>query len=57
MLPGDTATLDASGSVDPNGTIDKYEFDLDNDGTFEFDDGADPTRDASFPTRGKYPVT
>jgi subtilisin-like proprotein convertase family protein len=56
VLPGDTTVLDASGSVDTNGTITKYEFDLDNDGDFEVDNGTLATYDASFGTRGNYPV-
>jgi subtilisin-like proprotein convertase family protein/uncharacterized membrane protein YgcG len=56
VLPGDTTVLDASGSVDPNGTITKYEFDLDNDGVYEIDNGTLATYDASFGSRGNYPV-
>ena len=56
MLPGDTTVLDASGSVDPNGMITKYEFDLDNNGSFEVDNGTQATYDASFGSRGNYPV-
>ena len=56
VLPGDTTVLDASGSVDPNGTITKYEFDLDNDGVYEVDNGTQATYDASFGSRGNYPV-
>jgi hypothetical protein len=32
---GEEVTLDASGSGDPDGTITKYEWDFDNDGTYE----------------------
>jgi subtilisin-like proprotein convertase family protein len=56
VLPGATTVLDASESVDPNGTITKFEWDLDNNGTFEVDNGTDPTLEHSFPVRGSYPV-
>src|SRR4051812_38063586 len=32
---GDEVTFDGSGSIDPDGTIAKYEWDLDGNGTFE----------------------
>src|SRR3954447_12850670 len=33
--PGATVTLDGSGSIDPNGTISDYAWDLDGNGTYE----------------------
>ncbi|MDQ4041423.1 MAG: PKD domain-containing protein, partial [Actinomycetota bacterium] len=54
VLPGQTLTLDASGSTDPNGTIAGYEWDLDNDGSY--DDGTTQTLTTTFPTRGRKPV-
>lgn len=36
-------TLDGSGSYDPDGTITTYEWDLDNDGLFEYNGGATAT--------------
>lgn len=41
-VTGDPVTLDASGSIDPNGSIVRYEWDLDGDGTYETDGGASP---------------
>jgi subtilisin-like proprotein convertase family protein len=55
-LPGDPVQLDASGSVDPNGSITRYEWDLDGDGTFETDGGTTPTLSRTFTDRGRYPV-
>jgi subtilisin-like proprotein convertase family protein len=56
QLPGQAVQFDASESTDANGTIVKYEWDLDNDATFEVDGGASPTHSHVFPTRGQYPV-
>jgi subtilisin-like proprotein convertase family protein len=42
ITPGATATLDASDSVDAVDTHPHYFFDLDNDGTYEVDNGSDP---------------
>jgi YD repeat-containing protein len=41
VLVGETVTFDASGSRDPDGSIVKYEWDLDGNGTFETDTGSD----------------
>jgi trimeric autotransporter adhesin len=49
-------TLDASGSTDPDGTIARYEWDLDNNGTYEIDGGATATRTATFATVGTVTV-
>ena len=49
----------ASGShdVDGYGYIEKYEWDFDGDGTFEFDSGGDPTLFYTFHTAGTYIVS
>ncbi len=49
--------IDASDSSDPDGSIVKYEWDWDNNGSFEEDAGASPTTNHSFPAPGTYPVT
>jgi PKD repeat protein len=51
------ATFDASASSDPDGTIAKYEWDLDGNGAFELDTGAVPSAPAqNYATAGIYPV-
>ncbi|HEY6760284.1 MAG TPA: PKD domain-containing protein [Baekduia sp.] len=54
--PGQTVTLDATGSSDPDGTIAKYEFDLDGNGTFETDNGTTKTATTTFASPGTYTV-
>ncbi len=50
-------TLDASGSSDPDGgTVERYEFDLDGDGTFEVDNGKNPSLVTSFSDPGPREV-
>jgi subtilisin-like proprotein convertase family protein len=56
-LPGDTVQFDASGSHDPVGTINHYEWDLDGDGTFETDTGTSPFASHLYAARGAYPVS
>jgi hypothetical protein len=51
---GDTVTLSSAGSTDPDGTIVLYEWDLDNNGSFETT-GASPT--FSCTTQGTFTVT
>ena len=51
-----TVTFDASSSADPDGTITKYEWDLDGDGTFETNTGTTKTVTRSA-TRPRAPST
>jgi subtilisin-like proprotein convertase family protein/PKD repeat protein len=51
------ASLDASGSYDPDGTIVRYEWDLDGDGTFETDATNIPTIQRLFGTSGPRTVS
>lgn len=51
---GSLVTLDASASADPDGDPLTFEWDLDNDGSF--DDAAGVTAAARFPDDGRYPV-
>jgi YD repeat-containing protein len=53
---GQTVTLNASGSSDLDGTIAKYEWDLDGNGTYETEGGTSPTITTTFPKAGTYPV-
>ena len=41
-LTGQDVNFDASGTHDPVGTVNHYEWDLDGDGTFETDTGTSP---------------
>jgi Tol biopolymer transport system component len=50
-LTGEDVSFDASGSTDPNGTIARYQWDLDGDGSFERDTGTDPRTTKSYPSR------
>jgi PKD domain len=49
-------TFDASGSSLPFGSITRYEWDLDGDGTFETDGGSTPTASRRFTTAGTATV-
>ena len=51
--PGQPVTFDASGSSDPDGTIAKYEWDLDGDGSYETDTGSTPTATKTYADRGR----
>lgn len=56
-LTGGTATYDATRSVVPFGAVAKFEWDFDQDGTFELDSGQDGTVDHIFTTAGSRTVT
>jgi hypothetical protein len=47
-VAGRSVKLDASGSKDPDGTIDHYRWDLDGDGSMETDGGTTPTLKRKF---------
>ena len=51
---GEIVRFDAGGSSDPDGTIERYSWDLDNDG--QFDDALGVTASRSFATAGTYTV-
>jgi PKD repeat protein len=53
---GDTVTLDGSGSHYANGTITKYEWDLNGDGTYETNTGTTAKATTSFATAGTHTV-
>jgi PKD repeat protein len=50
--PGQTVTFNGSGSTDSDGTIAKYEWDLDGDGTYETNTGTTATTTKSYTTSG-----
>jgi len=53
--PDLAVTWDASGSTDSDGTIEQYDWDMDNDGTYEITDGGD-SQSATYATGGVYTV-
>ena len=54
--PGQQVSFDASASSDPDGTIAKYEWDLDGNGTYETNTGSTPTASQSYASEGKVTV-
>jgi hypothetical protein len=52
--PGDSVALDASGYVDPAAARTTFEWDLDDDGTFETDTGETPTTSHTWDAAGTY---
>jgi YD repeat-containing protein len=53
---GEKLTFDASGSKDPDGTIAKYEWDLDGNGSYETDTGTTPSVSTTYTGDGKVAV-
>ncbi|MEP6953339.1 MAG: PKD domain-containing protein [Solirubrobacteraceae bacterium] len=53
---GQTVTLDASGSYDPDGPVAGYRWDLDGDGVFETTRSTSPTATAAYPNAGYVDV-
>jgi|GEM_PF-1632339 len=49
-----TVDFDASGSTDSDGSIVKYEWDWENDGTYDHDSGTDPTVEHEYVDPGHY---
>lgn len=56
VTQGDQVTFDASASKDPDGSIVRYEWDLDGNGTFETDRGAEPRFTTTAGAVGTYGV-
>lgn len=57
VLVGNPVGIDASASSDEGGPITRYEWDLDGNGTFEFDTGTRPFIARSFPVAGQVRVS
>jgi len=55
-LAGQTVSFNGSASSDLDGTIVRYQWDLDGDGSFETDTGATPTTSRSYPSPGALTV-
>jgi PKD repeat protein len=56
VRPGESVTLNASGSSDAGGQIVDYQWDLNGDGTYETDGGSNPVLNTSISTAGTYNV-
>jgi PKD repeat protein len=54
--PSQTVTFNAAASTDPDGTIAKYEWDLDGNGSYETDTGTAATTTKSYTTSGTVTV-
>jgi hypothetical protein len=55
-LAGRPVTFDASASHDDDGTVVRYEWDLDGDGIFETDGGVSPTAALTYANAGRFDV-
>ena len=55
-MSGNSVSFNGSGSSDPDGTIAKYEWDFDGNGSYETNTGATATTTKSFPTAGNVTV-
>ena len=54
-LEGQTITLNASGSSDPDGSIVLYEWDINNDGLYEYNSSS-PTQSHTYAQQGTYTI-
>ena len=53
---GETVSFNGSGSSDPDGSVVRYEWDLDGNGSFETDTGATPTTTHAYASTGNVDV-
>ena len=56
IVKGEAIAFNASGSKDPDGTIAKYEWDFDGNGTYETNGGSNPPISHTYATPGTYTV-
>ncbi len=54
-IEGQAITLDGSGSTDSDGTVDLYEWDINNDGTYEYSSSS-PTQNHTYAQQGTYTI-
>jgi Concanavalin A-like lectin/glucanases superfamily/PKD domain len=57
VSPGGHASFDASASTDPDGSIAKYEWDLDGNGSYETSTGSTPTASANYASEAEIPIS
>ncbi len=55
-IEGQVIILDGSGSYDPDGTITLYEWDVNNDGTYDYYSYSSPTLSYTYSQQGTYTV-
>ncbi|MCB1216306.1 PKD domain-containing protein [bacterium] len=53
---GQLVTFDAGNSIDLDGSIAKYEWDFEGDGTYDLDGGTDPGASWTYSAAGRYPA-
>ncbi|MEA2227916.1 MAG: hypothetical protein QOF04_1546, partial [Solirubrobacteraceae bacterium] len=56
VLAGHAVTFDAGGSLDPDGTLARFQWDLDGDGIFELDTATTATAARAYPNAGGVTV-
>jgi YD repeat-containing protein len=56
VITGQATQLDASGSTDPDGTVERYQWDLDGNGSYETDTGGSPTTSRFYDAPGNVSV-
>jgi YD repeat-containing protein len=56
VATGEPASFDASGSTDPDGTVKRYQWDLDGNGSYETDTGANPKTSRFYADAGNVVV-
>ncbi|OKY78810.1 MAG: Secreted protein with PKD repeat domain [Candidatus Methanohalarchaeum thermophilum] len=56
VLTDEDSLMDATGSSDPDGSVEEYAFDFTNDGTYEVTGNTDGTVEHSYPDNGTYTV-
>jgi len=55
-IEGQSITLDGSASTDPDGSITKYEWDVDNNGTYDYTSTTSATQGHTYTQQGTYTI-